>query len=673
MTLRKSSNRPKERWALLAALVGTMLLVMTAATLAVHREGVFELDTPSANAQDEVKGDATLDGDDWDNICADNPADCSFQAGYPNPGVSSATSSSHEDDGNLNATIFTGGGSKDGQPISNWLWKDGAGGLPDKDNLLHAYAARYTVGDDQLIYFGSDRYANDGDATQAFWFLQSPITLNGPSEKGGTRFTGEHVDGDVLIISEFSNGGTTSTITVFKWEAGGLVALGGGTDKSCDLVPLDDPFCGMVNTNEAPTTAPWPFLDKAGSTDFRQGELYEAGINLSDPDINLDEECFSSFVAETRSSTSITATLKDFVLGDFENCEASLTTDASSNSFEIGGSVTDDATVHVQGGTNPPAPTGDVTFYVCGPSAGISSCDDSGALLSVEDLAGATVSGDDYTVTSDSFTPTSAGDYCFFATWPGDENYLNGASNEDFTDECFTVTPKTPLISTQVSDAGPVVPGTAVSDTATIGGLAAPSNGQQGTITFRAYGPDDATCATTATYTSVVDPIAGNGDYNSFTHGDGGAFAPNTPGTYRWRAFYAPDAGDVNNVAVSTPCNDADEEFVVQQFQPTLTTAQTVTIKDSATIVVAGGGPLSGMAHFQPFSDSSCMAGNELAAQQDVAVSGASGTTVSTTPITIVDPGEPTIYWKVSYTSSNAAHASIAATCTENASIVIND
>jgi hypothetical protein len=79
------------------------------------------------------------------------------------------------------------------------------------------------------------------------------------------------------------------------------------------------------------------------------------------------------------------------------------------------------------------------------------------------------------------------------------------------------------------------------------------------------------------------------------------------------------------------------------------------------------------MAHFQPFSDSSCTAGNELAAQQDVAVSGASGTTVSTTPITIVDPGQPTIYWNVSYTSSNGAHASIAATCTENASIVIND
>ena len=32
--------------------------------------------------------------------------------------------------GNMNATIFTGGGSKDGIDISSWAWKDGAGGLP---------------------------------------------------------------------------------------------------------------------------------------------------------------------------------------------------------------------------------------------------------------------------------------------------------------------------------------------------------------------------------------------------------------------------------------------------------------------------------------------------------------------------------------------------------------
>ena len=47
--------------------------------------------------------------------------------------------------------------------------------------------------------------------------------------------------------------------------------------------------------------------------------------------------------------------------------------------------------------------------------------------------------------------------------------------------------------------------------------------------------------------------------------------------------------------------------------------------------------------------------------------------TVTTTAIGPLDPGEPVIYWKVSYTSDNPAQTGIAATCTENSSIDIND
>ena len=149
----------------------------------------------------------------------------------------------HRADGLLNSTIFTGGGSKDISGISSgaWAWKDEAGGLPDKDNLLHAYAARYSTAPSpecpvgagltscELIYFGSDRFANDGDATQAFWFLQNRVTLGSNSIGGGFGFTGTHRNGDLLIISEFSNGGTKSTITIYKWVCGAP-----GTGPTCD-------------------------------------------------------------------------------------------------------------------------------------------------------------------------------------------------------------------------------------------------------------------------------------------------------------------------------------------------------------------------------------------------------------------------------------------------------
>ena len=94
--------------------------------LAVHDTGAFELD---GNATTSVS-------DDWDEVFL---------------GTSEATATSFNSDdllGNgppLQATIFTGGGSKDPQDINQWAWKDGAGGLPDKDNLLHGFAARYSL------------------------------------------------------------------------------------------------------------------------------------------------------------------------------------------------------------------------------------------------------------------------------------------------------------------------------------------------------------------------------------------------------------------------------------------------------------------------------------------------------------------------------------------------
>ncbi len=235
--------------------------------------------------------------------------------------------------------------------------------------------------------------------------------------------------------------------------------------------------------------------------------------------------------------------------------------------------------------------------------------------------------------------------------------------------ECFSVTPVTPTIPTQVSNAGPVPPGTAISDTATLTGAATPSNATYGTITFRAYGPDDATC-TTAVYTSVANVVAGQTVYNSFTHGDGGAFAPTSPGTYRWRAFYAPATGDVNNVAASGACGAANEQFIVQQFQPALTTAQTWTVKDKATITVSGGGNLTGTARFELYDNSACT-GTAITAQ-NIAVSGGSPQNPETTPVTFTT-SQPVLYWKVSYTSTNASHAHIAATCTENSSLTITN
>ena len=70
----------------------------------------------------------------------------------------------------------------------------------------------------EVLFFGSDRLDNSGDAHQAFWFFQNRITLGDTKSGGGFNFNGVHKNGDLLVISNFSNGGETSTIFVFVWD-----------------------------------------------------------------------------------------------------------------------------------------------------------------------------------------------------------------------------------------------------------------------------------------------------------------------------------------------------------------------------------------------------------------------------------------------------------------------
>src|SRR5262249_39919220 len=143
--------------------VGAMTLFNAAPAAAVHDTGAFELDGNASNG-------AAL-GDDWDNVCHQVlGTDCSTS-----DNTIGASAVDWVAEPNPNASIFTGGGSKDPQNIDQWAWKDGAGGLPDKDNLLHSFAARYLTPSGDVLFFGSDRLDNSGDAQQGFWFFQNEI------------------------------------------------------------------------------------------------------------------------------------------------------------------------------------------------------------------------------------------------------------------------------------------------------------------------------------------------------------------------------------------------------------------------------------------------------------------------------------------------------------------
>jgi uncharacterized repeat protein (TIGR01451 family) len=261
--------------------------------------GTFELD---GNAQTGVLGTSgsTTTSHDWDQVFA---------------GTSGAIATAFKTDA-VNSTsddIFTGGGSKDTNGIQAGPWLFTAAKPQGKDDITHAYAAAYTdPGNGHLIlYAGLDRFDNSGDSTAGFWFFGSNIGEGTVSKGNGTGpFTGAHQDGDILLVSDFSVGGSVSTIAVYRWTGNDA------TGHLQNITALGNPNTFAI-VNGAPIMVPWSYTNKQGQMQPQAGEFLEEGVDLTALNI---QGCFSTFMAETRSSTSPTATLSDFTLGSFPLC-----------------------------------------------------------------------------------------------------------------------------------------------------------------------------------------------------------------------------------------------------------------------------------------------------------------------------------------------------------------
>lgn len=301
--------------------VGGVVAVVVAAVAWVVVEA---LPTPS---QFELEGNATVEGpgDDWANT-------------VPIPGpTSEALAATFVADGSGNATIFTTGGSKDVNDISQWQWKDQLGGLPDKDNLTNAYAAAYRNTDnpdDLTIYFGADRFANDGDAQMGFWFFKQHVNL-GPAGNfvTDTGAPASHQNGDVLVLVNMSNGGAVAQAAAFRWVNGALVPFATELDNAKCGANTDPDLC--VIANDAPVPSPWAYTPKSGpSGTFPTFSFIEGGVNVNVLGAGGLGGCFSSFLAETRSSTSPTSTLKDFALGEFNTCDVDVVKTCPSVTFD---------------------------------------------------------------------------------------------------------------------------------------------------------------------------------------------------------------------------------------------------------------------------------------------------------------------------------------------------
>ena len=691
--------------------IAALVIGWQVAAFAVHADA-FELD---GNGTDETSGtnDPNNTLDDWINVCnqRNDPAlQCDT---VPPPDGATARTTAPEPTADETAflyepanttagkatSVFTGGGSKDElTPQGNWQFKSD-GGLPDKDNLVHSYAALYQ--DEDLLYFGADRYDNSGDAALGFWFFKAPVAQSPPPPATDGGFTGNHTNGDLLVISDFTNGGQVSDIFAYLWDdtCGGtngdpIVSNPeegdcGGNNLRLELAahnatcvppgtnppPVEDDACAIVN--QSTTTLPWTFDDKttrgagAGANTALKSEFFEGGVDLGA--LGLADACFTTAMAETRSSTSTDAVLKDFTIGPFGSCGSKVTTQQSVNGgttpIEADGtnSVSDSATVEVSGANDW---SGTVQFSLTGPGA---------TATPVNIGAPVPVSDETPTVNSIAATVTSAGDYCWSAHF---DSATAGVpdGDDDGTNECFTVTPRTPTLTTTAG--ADVTLGQPITDTATLTGTAnqpgtpvinpTTAGGKaDGTITFTLFGPSDTGCGPQVQENGQnltrTETVSGDGTYGPVS------FTPTAPGTYHWVASYDGDLPNTNGVTHNADCTNTDEDVVVTSVKSSMTSAQSFIPNDSATISAPQGGNLAGTVTFKAYESSDCSGTAILT--QNVAVSGASPQTVGTDNTTVKTTAA-NISWNVSYDSTNPAQQDIPespATCFEKTALNIDN
>jgi len=311
-----SRRRRRAALLLVAGAAAANLFVASTSALAATTTDVFELDGNIANNPASPQPDwsdffTPTTGTNPPVVVSPLPANF-VDAGFDQDFVPGGTA----DD-----STYTGG-SKDILNISSGWSCVGAKNVTDKGDIQNAYATAYRdpVNGHLMVFFGLEKNAPNGDNNIGLWLLKDNNTAcSNPKDSGpGVPFTGNHVDGDLLLVAAFLNGGTNPVINAYRWV--------GGAGGSLNLTPLatggkcgtpgSEAICAITNTGSV--TPPWPTQNKnpAGNT-LGADQFFEGGVDLT---ANNLEGCFNKFLANTRSSQSPTATLYDYSEGSLVTC-----------------------------------------------------------------------------------------------------------------------------------------------------------------------------------------------------------------------------------------------------------------------------------------------------------------------------------------------------------------
>jgi hypothetical protein len=204
-------------------------LMWIGAAQAVHDNGMFELDGNTVN-----NGTAVYDWNDLFDASGDRIV-------TPDPINGPILADTFVSDAAVPDQSYFAS-NKDIEPIASGVqhWACSPINNPlNKDDIQNAYAALIQVPQNapdnaghQVLYLASERGSNNGTSFAGFWLLKDPTV----GCSGQNDFSGQHEDGDILIISDYTNGGGTQDVSVYKWV--GNDATGGPV--------LDTTFNGSI-------------------------------------------------------------------------------------------------------------------------------------------------------------------------------------------------------------------------------------------------------------------------------------------------------------------------------------------------------------------------------------------------------------------------------------------
>jgi hypothetical protein len=213
---------------------------------------------------------------------------------------------------NSNDNQFTQGSQDDNVLPTKWHWNNGS--TNDKGDIQNTAVA--LIG--STLFFCGDRTAINGTAQIGFWFF-----LDDVFPKADGSFNADHTAanlalnppkyGDLLILSNFVNGGGTVDIKIYTF-----LGYSGGKATFQLLSAATAPAKAMVNNAQETvpaTVTNWSYQSKGGAAGvYVIGSYFEGSVDLS----KLGNLCFQQFLMETRNSAELSASQQDMAAGDFD-------------------------------------------------------------------------------------------------------------------------------------------------------------------------------------------------------------------------------------------------------------------------------------------------------------------------------------------------------------------